>query len=248
MRIVSLVPSLTLTLFDLGLDSTSIVGRTPWCIHPKEGITSVPVIGGTKTPNLGKIAAAQPDLIVMDRDENPKHVYEWCLEQGYEVYVCHVGHPSDVPAVLRELGTLVGRHERGEQMAAELEQTLESLPLPNGRVGLPLIWNEPLMAANGATYAGNMLACMGYDVPVIDPDGTGYPEITESDVIQYGITDLFFSSEPHDFSRQEAERLQERIVKAGGEPVRVHMIDGEALTWMGSYTNTGLQHFLATLH
>ena len=82
MRIVSLVPSLTLTLFDLGLDAKSIVGRTPWCIHPSEHVGKVPVVGGTKTPNRSKIKAAQPDLVVMDRDENPKEIYDWCADEG----------------------------------------------------------------------------------------------------------------------------------------------------------------------
>ena len=80
MRIVSLVPSLTLTLFDFGLTSESIVGRTPWCIHPKDDVDDVQVVGGTKTPTLSKIKAARPDLVVMDRDENPKAVYEWCQD------------------------------------------------------------------------------------------------------------------------------------------------------------------------
>ena len=111
MRIVSLVPSLTLTLFDVGLDATSIVGRTPWCIHPAESVADVPVVGGTKTPTLSKIEAARPDLVVMDRDENPKAVYDWCQEKGFPTFVCHVQHPQDVPAMLRELGRAVNRTE-----------------------------------------------------------------------------------------------------------------------------------------
>ena len=74
MRVVSLVPSLTLTLFDLGLDATSIVGRTPWCIHPADQVNKVPVVGGTKTPTRSKIIQARPDLVVLDRDENPKAI------------------------------------------------------------------------------------------------------------------------------------------------------------------------------
>ena len=79
MRIVSLVPSLTLTLFDLGLTSNEIVGRTPWCIHPAEKVSEVMVVGGTKTPNLNKIRKLKPDLIVMDKEENPLDVYELSL-------------------------------------------------------------------------------------------------------------------------------------------------------------------------
>lgn len=245
MRIVSLVPSLTLTLFDLGLGPDEIVGRTPWCIHPAQHVHEVPVVGGTKTPTLSKIAAAQPDLVVMDRDENPKAVYDWCIEQGYATFVCHVNHPSDVPTMLRDLGKAVNRMDEADGLASELEDVLASIPENNGRVALPLIWHEPLMAANGETYAGGMLACMGYTVPIIDPNGTGYPEVTVESIIEHGVTDLFLSSEPHDFSMEEGQRLAAAIEAAGATPPELHMIDGEALTWMGSFTATGLRTLLS---
>jgi iron complex transport system substrate-binding protein len=243
-RIVSLVPSLTLTLFDLGVEASSVVGRTPWCIHPADAVASVPVVGGTKTPNLGKIAQAKPDLVIMDRDENPKAVHDWCVEQGYQTFVCHVRHPNDVPEMLRELGLAVGREKQAGELAGSLEVIVADLPEPNGRVALPLIWHEPLMAANGATYAGNMVACMGYDVPVIEPTGTGYPVITPQTVVDWGVTDLFLSSEPHEFSMEEGERLAKAIAEQGSPPPALHLIDGEALTWMGSYTERGLHHLL----
>ena len=244
MRIVSLVPSLTLSLFDLGLDASSVVGRTPWCIHPADAVSQVPVVGGTKTPNLGKISAAKPDVVVMDRDENPKAVHDWCVEQGYRTFVCHVSRPAEVPDMLRSLGRAVQREDEAEALATRLETTLCALPEPNGRVALPLIWHEPLMAANGATYAGNMVACMGYDVPVIEPDGTGYPVVTPESIVAWRVTDLFLSSEPHEFSLEEGERLVAQIEAIGGTPPALHLIDGEALTWMGSYTTKGLEHLL----
>lgn len=241
MRIVSLVPSLTLTLFDLGLDASSVVGRTPWCIHPTDGVASVPVVGGTKTPNLGKIKAAQPDVVVMDRDENPKAVYEWCLEQGYETFVCHVQHPRDVPDMLRALGRVVKRPSEAEVWATQIEDELTAVAVSNERVALPLIWHDPLMAANGTTYAGNMLACMGYTVPIIEPDGTGYPEVSVESLVQCGITDLFLSSEPHEFTTQEGEVLLNALRALTDNPPALHFIDGEDLTWMGTRTLAGLR-------
>ena len=241
MRIVSLVPSLTKTLFDLGLTADSIVGRTPWCIHPAGEVNAVPVVGGTKTPTLSKIINAQPDLVVLDRDENPKSVYDWCQEQGLATFVCHVSHPADVPAMLRSLGTVVNKSEEAEAMAQTIERTLNDLPAPNGRCALPMIWHEPLMAANGATYAGNMVACMGYHVPVIQPDGTGYPVVSARDLMEHGVTDLFLSSEPHEFSLAEGQAMAQAVVEAGGVAPRIHLIDGEDLTWMGSHTAQGLR-------
>ena len=80
MRVISLVPSLTLTLAELGLNKSQLVGRTPWCIHPESFVQNVPVVGGTKTPNLNKIRNAQPDLVILDREENPKEFYEALIE------------------------------------------------------------------------------------------------------------------------------------------------------------------------
>ena len=245
MRIVSLVPSLTLTLFDLGLDATSIVGRTPWCIHPAEGVRDVPVVGGTKTPTLSKIEAAQPDLVVMDRDENPKAVFEWCQEKGYATFVCHVQHPREVPNMLRKLGVAVQRAEQAEVWASEIERTLAEFTPANERVGLPLIWHDPLMAANGNTYAGNMLTCTGFDVPKIEPEGTGYPVVDAAAIVENGITDLFLSSEPHEFTTEEGEALLHVLRDMTPTPPQVHHIDGEDLTWMGTRTLSGLKRLRA---
>ncbi|MGB1098841.1 MAG: ABC transporter substrate-binding protein [Poseidonia sp.] len=247
MRVVSLVPSLTLTLFDFGLTSEHIVGRTPWCIHPKSEVDEVPVVGGTKTPTLSKIKAACPDLVVMDRDENPKAVYEWCLEQGFSTFVCHVRHPSDVPGMLRELGVAVGCEEAAEAFAVAIEDELAQVPVQGSRTALPLIWHDPLMAANGTTYAGNMLTCLGFKVPNIESEGTGYPVVTPDSIVENGVTDLFLSSEPHEFTTAEGQALHAALAQCTDQPPAVHFIDGEDLTWMGSRTATALQRLRTVL-
>lgn len=247
MRVVSLVPSLTLTLFDFGLTSEHIVGRTPWCIHPKGEVDEVPVVGGTKTPTLSKIKAACPDLVVMDRDENPKAVYEWCLEQGFSTFVCNVRHPSDVPGMLRELGVAVGCEEAAEAFAVVIEDELAQVPVQGSRTALPLIWHDPLMAANGTTYAGNMLTCLGFKVPNIESEGTGYPVVTPDSIVENGVTDLFLSSEPHEFTTAEGQALHAALAQCTDQPPAVHFIDGEDLTWMGSRTATALQRLRTVL-
>jgi hypothetical protein len=97
------------------------------------------------------------------------------------------------------------------------------------------------MAANGTTYAGNMLACMGFDVPNIEPDGTGYPVVTPQIMVDHGITDIFLSSEPHEFTTQEGEVMEAAFQTITDNPPMVHFIDGEDLTWMGSHTDVALR-------
>jgi hypothetical protein len=116
---------------------------------------------------------------------------------------------------------------------------------PSQRIGLPLIWHQPLMAANGNTYAGNMLSCTGFHVPKIDPDGTGYPEVDPATIVDHGITDLFLSSEPHDFTVEEGRTLSNVLADLTPNPPQVHHIDGEDLTWMGTRTLAGLKRLRA---
>ena len=94
---------------------------------------------------------------------------------------------------------------------------------------------------SGNTYAGNMLTCMGYSVPDIEPDGTGYPEVSVESLVQYGITDLFLSSEPHEFTTQEGDALLDALRALTDRPPTLHFIDGEDLTWMGTRTLSGLR-------
>lgn len=244
MRIVSLVPSLTLTLFDLGLDATSIVGRTPWCIHPEKEVEVIEIVGGTKNPKLKKILALNPDLVVLDREENPKDIHDELIKSGIDVFVSYVESPEDVPDMLRQLGTQVERQKNGDELATALEHRLESLknhPLPSMRV-LPMIWHKPLMSVSPKKYAGALLQSLGVHVPDIEPNGNGYPVVTTEHIIQHAVEGLLLSSEPHEFTLQEGEEIAIQVKKAGGGNVWYTTIDGEALTWFGSHTINGVSH------
>ena len=165
MRVVSLVPSLTQTLFDLGLSSTEIVGRTPWCIHPATKVDQVMVVGGTKTPNLGKIRQLNPDLIVMDKEENPLEVYRTLKDEGFEIFVSDVTSPIDVPDMLRSLGAACGRENAGEQLAIMCEDSIAQISGEgDGPRTIPLIWHEPLMAVSPTRYSGGILSMVGFNV------------------------------------------------------------------------------------
>ena len=242
MRVVSLVPSLTETLFDLGLGLDEVVGRTPWCIHPAAA-HDVPVVGGTKTPNLTQIFNARPDVVVLDREENPKAVHDTLVEQGVAVVVSTVEHPSDVPALLRELGEAVGRAEDGERLAIATEAALAGQPsakTPGPRVA-PMIWHEPLMAVGPRRYAGALLEVMGWTVPDLEPGGNGYPVVTPQALVEHRIEGLLLSSEPHAFTMEEGEAIADAVEALGAPRPWCRLIDGEALTWFGSRTHRSLE-------
>ena len=150
--------------------------------------------------------------------------------------------------MLRELGKAVERSDAAEAHAQAVERALLAAPVTGERTGLPLIWLKPLMAANGTTYAGNMLACAGFSVPDIEPDGTGYPEVTPEIIVENGVTDVFLSSEPHEFTNEEGESLAEAFRALTDAPPDIHFIDGEDLTWMGSRTAEALERLSQRLN
>ena len=244
MRVISLVPSLTLTLAELGLDKSQLVGRTPWCIHPESFVHDVPVVGGTKTPNLNKIRNAKPDLVILDREENPKEFYEALIALGIEVYVSTVEHPREVPEMLLELGQLLNLETKAKEIsdAISTELTTEA---DSGPTVLPMIWHDPLMAVAPTKYAGALLECCGFTIPDLEPDGNGYPVVTPETIQLHDVEGLLLSSEPHEFSKQEGEVICDAVETLGGARPWTLCIDGEALTWFGSHTLHGLRTFNA---
>ena len=241
MRVVSLVPSLTATLFDLGLDSNQVVGRTPWCIHPKDGVKEVMEIGGTKNPNLAKIRSLNPDLIVMDKEENPLKIYNILSQEGFEIFVSEVESPNDVPLMIRKLGKACGKSNEGEKLAIACETALaETFREKSGLKTIPLIWHKPLMAVSPKKYSGSILSHVGFEVVDTAPGGNGYPEVNVQDFLEFEIQLILLTSEPHKFTLEEGEDIAKMIESAGGSRPRIELIDGEDLTWFGSRTKDAL--------
>ena len=241
MRIVSLVPSLTETLFALGLTSDEVVGRTSWCIHPENMISDVMVIGGTKTPNLGKIRKLKPDLIVMDKEENPLSVYQTLAKEGYQIFVSEVLSPDDVPHMLRELGKACNKYSEGESLANLCQDSLDSLKQNSPLVKtIPLIWHNPLMTVSPRRYSGAILTKVGFDVIDTEPEGNGYPKITIEEFIKHGIELILLTSEPYNFSTEEGISIGKEIASAGGTAPEIVHVDGEDLTWFGARTASAL--------
>ena len=113
MKVVSLVPSITEALFDLGLTEKEVVGRTKFCIHPAEKVKNVAVIGGTKNINIEKIEALQPDLILANKEENVKEQVE-ALMHGFKVIVTNVENIEDNYYMLKNLGKIFHREEKAQ--------------------------------------------------------------------------------------------------------------------------------------
>ena len=240
-RIISLVPSLTELLFDLGLGS-QVVGRTGWCVHPSPQVRQVKSLGGPKRINLRKFAALAPTHAVLNIDENPKEMSEQIARLGVCPVVTHPIAPEDNLALYRLFGGLFGREreaaaltERFAQASARLGMAAKTLPI---RRVLYLIWMNPWMTVSADTYISRLLAAANWTTLGHDPNQR-YPNI-ELDERRVAEADLIlFATEPFPFQERHVAEFIRRFPGAAG---KAHLVGGDMLSWYGSRAIPGLDY------
>ncbi|MGA0556737.1 ABC transporter substrate-binding protein [Larkinella sp. VNQ87] len=225
-RIVSLVPSQTELLFDLGLDE-QIVGVTKFCIHPENRVKHKTVVGGTKTLHLDRIHSLKPDWILANKEENTREQIEE-LHRHYPVHVTDIDTVADALAMIREVGALVGRKTAAFELASKIEEALHALPTDAESPTVAyFIWRKPYMVAASQTFIHSMLGMAGFGNAFAGL--TRYPEITETDLKTARPDFIFLASEPYPF--QDKHRAEFQSLCPGTPVVRV---DGELFSWYGS--------------
>ncbi|WOC50883.1 Vitamin B12-binding protein precursor [Bergeyella porcorum] len=224
MRILSLVPSITETLFDFGLEDNQIVGRTKFCIHPKEKAGKVPIIGGTKNLHIDKIKALKPDLIIANKEENVKEQVELLMDFS-EVWVTDIYDLDSNYSFLLELGERLRRKATAQTFVERIKRIIE--PCPTHHLSCAyLIWNQPLMSVGGDTFIHSVLEHFGFHS--IFKNSNRYPIISEQEL---SLADcIFLSSEPYPFKERHRIDFQEKFPKK-----KVILVDGEAFSWYGTH-------------
>jgi len=226
-RIISLVPSQTELLFDLGLDE-EVVGITKFCVHPAEKWRSKPRVGGTKQVNFEKIAALNPDLILANKEENDRSQIEQ-LQAHYPVWTSDVVQIDDALAMIKSVGVLTGTAEKAAALATQLSIAIQSSiasPKPSIQVAY-LIWRKPWMAVANGTFIDSMLAVGGFSN--IFAAKTRYPEITLEELAAAKPQAILLSSEPFPFREKHFEEIKQLCPTAV-----VKLVDGELFSWYGS--------------
>ncbi|QJW88595.1 ABC transporter substrate-binding protein [Spirosoma taeanense] len=226
-RIVSLVPSQTELLIDLGLDK-EIVGITKFCIHPADKVRDRAIVGGTKTLHLDRIRVLEPDLILANKEENTREQIEE-LQRQFRVHVTDVNTLVDALNMIREVGELTGKREQAEQLVRQLTASFDQLPQPgqNQPAAAYFIWRKPYMVAARATFIDAMLETAGFRNAFADR--TRYPEVTPADLQAVRPDLILLSSEPYPFTEKHIAELQSICPSA-----RVLVVDGELFSWYGS--------------
>lgn len=235
-RIVSLVPSITELLCDLGLGQ-QVIGRTGFCIHPKAVVADIPKVGGTKDVNLDKIRKLAPTHVVVNIDENEKPTAD-ALEQFVpHVVVTHPQVPEDNLALARLMGGVFGAEAAAEAWCAAFDTELaarRALPRGPERTVLYCIWQDPWMSVSQDTYIAAMLAELGWRVPLLGKDR--YPRFDWSEALVDGLDAVLLSTEPYRFTQVHADALEKQI----GIPVL--LVDGEMMSWYGSRALAGVRY------
>ena len=225
MRVVSLVPSLTELLHDLGLDE-EVVGVTTFCVRPPGWSRTKARVGGTKTVKLEKVAALEPDLVLANQEENRREDVEW-IAARFPTHVTRVATVGEALEMIRAVGGLVEREARAGVVATQVAARFESLgDLPPRRASY-LIWRDPWMVAGGDTFIGDVMRRGGF--VNAHEDGRRYPAVSAEELRAAAPELLLLSSEPFPFKERHAAELREAV--PGARPV---FVDGELFSWYGS--------------
>lgn len=241
-RIVSLVPSLTELVCELGL-ADQLVGRTGFCIHPRATLKSIPKVGGTKDVNLARLRELTPTHVIVNIDENRKDCVDEIARFVPNLIVTHPCRPADNLLLYRLFGGMFGCENKAERLAGELTEAIAvaqaaGRELPREKV-LYLIWREPWMTVAPDTYISASLALVGWDSWPALGDGVRYPAFEWGAPWLEAVDRVFLSSEPYRFRDVHATE----VAGLAGRPAR--LIDGEMTSWYGSRAAAGLRYLAA---
>lgn len=230
--IVSLVPSQTELICDLGC-TEALKGITSFCVHPDHVFRSRKRVGGTKNFKTDQIAALRPDLIVCNKEENPKGPTE-ALAAEWPVWVSDVSDFPSAAEMIRLLGDALGKQGRAKELTAAIEAG-RALRAPFRDKSekpsvLYLIWKDPYMAAGTDTFISAALAEIGAENVLhrLGAEGLRYPRITEEDMAELNPDFIFLSSEPYPFKQKHVTEV------AGHCKKEALAVDGEVFSWYGS--------------
>jgi len=230
-RIISLVPSLTELLFDLGLGG-QVVGRTAFCTEPAPAVERVTSVGGTKSVQMARLLSLGASHVLVNIDETPKVLADRLTESGLTVVVTHPIAVRDNLALYLLLGGLFGRQQAAVRLCDQFEQALERLAaaaLPARRVAY-LIWKDPWMTVSRETYISHVLAAAGMDTGDW-PSGDRYPTVEWTDPLLAGFDLILFATEPFAFT---GDHLRDFAAERPGAAHKLRLIDGQMLSWYGS--------------
>ena len=230
-RIISLVPSQTELLYDLGLED-EVIGITKFCVHPDHWFRSKKRIGGTKNVNISAVASLKPDLIIANKEENSKEQI-LLLERIAPVWVTDIKNMVEAIEMILHIGMITGKSSEAIKITTEIRSKFVDLVSWRAEHQLAsyktayLIWKDPYMVAGGDTFIDQMLQLSGWNNLFANKER--YPTVTIEELILQKPELLLLSSEPYPFGNKHIAEFQKQL-----PGTKIILVDGEMFSWYGS--------------
>lgn len=226
-RIISIVPSQTELIWDLGLRD-ELVGITKFCIHPKEMFRTKTRVGGTKQLNFDAIKKLNPDLIIANKEENEKEQIE-ALCKEFPVWISDIKTLDDAYQMMSELGKILDKEKEATSIIDKIKLEFSKLKSPARKIRTAyFIWKNPWMLAGRDTFINKMLQFCGFE-NIMQDENSRYPEIELEELKKLNPELILLSSEPYPFKEKHIKEFETWLPNC-----KTIIVDGELFSWYGS--------------
>jgi ABC-type Fe3+-hydroxamate transport system substrate-binding protein len=230
-RIISIVPSQTELLYDLGL-TDEVIGISKFCVHPDSWFRTKTRIGGTKQLNLPLIESLRPDLVLANKEENEKDQVE-AIARFCPVWCSNIRSLQEAFEMIETIGRITGKEHKATIITEAIHRDLGSFA-PNEKKlrAAYLIWQNPFMTAGGDTFINTMMQTAGLEN--VFAHQSRYPLVSIDDLIQARADVILFSSEPFPFKEKHITGFAEQWKQISPLIPQLKIVDGEIFSWYGS--------------
>lgn len=235
-KIISLVPSITELLYDLGLED-NIVGITRYCIHPAKALKTKTIVGGVKGLNTDKIQNLNPDLIIANKHEND---YEEVthLTKTTSVYASDIRSLNDALEFIKDIGDLTNTSEKAHNLINKIKQEFNRLSKEAITTALYLVWKDPYIVASPETFISDIMQQAGFSNYLQKKQEKPYPELSIEEIQRLTPPVILLPSEPYTYTEKDREEMQKLFPNTKLLPV-----DGELFCWFGSRLQYAPEYF-----
>ncbi len=237
-RIISIVPSITELLFDLGLRE-EVVGITKFCVHPKIWFRNKIRVGGTKKINLDLIKSLSTDLVIANKEENTQSDID-ALLKFTTVYISDIKTIDDAFKMISDVGKITNKKIAAEKLIVEIKAEYQKTEIRQNQLltkkALYFIWREPYMIAGGDTFISDMMKYAGFENAAMQL--SRYPSVSIDEIEQLNPSILLLSSEPFPFKEKQLNEMFKLFPNK-----KIILVDGELFSWYGSRMKLSTAYF-----
>lgn len=239
-RIVSVVPSQTELLYDLGVGDR-VVGITKFCVHPEEWFRNKERVGGTKKLDIEKIRSLNPDLIIANKEENEKEQIEE-LAKEFPVWISDIDTLPHALQMIQVIGQLTATEGKAVTIVDNIANAFRNL----NHAAAPkkvayMIWYRPWMSVGSDTFISHMIHVLGWKNVL--GEHKRYPEVSLEELKAYNPELVLLSSEPYPFKDEHIAEVKEALPDA-----EVKLVDGEMFSWYGSRIEKAIPYLQQLIH